>query len=141
MSNIIIPGQHQAAPKGQIRGNYVVQRSNDLSFHTVAGQPTGAELSLLRQVMSTLMRYYGGYVWDVHVNGGVIKILNQSLSGKWGFILKQRDYATASELEKQVMRAGGELLERFNLAAQRRNNDKVRELKKDFTGLATFHKD
>ena len=137
MSNVIIPAEHRAAPVG----NYVVQRSNSLDFHVVQGKPSAAELSLLRQVVGTLHKHYGGYVWDVHVNQGVIKVLNKSLSGKWGYVLKSTDFATASELQRAVIIAGGEVLERFHLQAGKRNNDKVRELKKDFVGNKIFDKD
>lgn len=141
MSNIIIPTQHQAAPKGQIRGNYAVSRSTDTSYHVVNGEPTPAELSLLRNVMVTLMKHYPRYVWDVHVNEGVIKVMNQSLSGKFGFILKADGYATASELDRQVINAGGEILERFRLKATGRNEDRMKNLQRDFAGLPTFDKD
>lgn len=137
MANIHIPAQHQAAPKG----NYLVGRTTGFEMHVVQGQPTGPERALLRQCMATLLKYYGGYIWDVHVNAGVIKILNQTLSGKYGFILRISDYATSSELDRQLIRAGGEILERFRLKATRRNEDRVQNLDRDFLGLPTFDKD
>ena len=53
------------------------------------------------------------------------------LSGRWGFVLKEDqldpDY-------KSVMRAGGEILERYNVRRGAASTDEIKNLDRDFSG-------
>lgn len=75
------------------------------------------DVQLCQIVGATLCRHYSGWEWRVEVDHakGLIDIRNQTLSGSMGMRLKMSGHATASELEDIAMRAGGEILERYNM--------------------------
>lgn len=85
----------------------------------------------LAQVLTTT---YPGYSWGVHVNsrGGVVNILNLTFSGEMGYRFKIRKLDT--DLPRLVMRAGGEILERFDHPRRRFDADIHRALPRDFRG-------
>jgi hypothetical protein len=88
---------------------------------------------LARNMAETLNRHYPGHLWAVTCEGdkGIATVRNLRLSGRWGFILKLR------EMDKNmrcVMRAGGELLERYRLARRAFNQDHYEALPTDFAG-------
>ena len=91
---------------------------------------------LAKGMADVLHRNYPGHLWGVHVdsNGGIAVVRNLALSGNWGFILKIKDLHTDPTL-KSVMRAGGELLERYNLARGKLKQDQIQDLKRDFRGI------
>jgi hypothetical protein len=64
----------------------------------------------------SLVKYYPGHEWRVEVDRrkGFIDILNVDLSGSHGCRIPMNGYATTSELDKLMMRFGGEILERYN---------------------------
>ena len=66
----------------------------------------------------TLKQAYPGYYWGVRVlsTQGVMQIVLLSATSRYGFTLKLADIYSASDLSKEVMRAGGEMLERFGLS-------------------------
>ena len=90
------------------------------------------ELLLSKKVGEHLNKHYPGHLWAVHVRGGVVMVQNLLLSGKWGFILKEKDLDPDL---KMVMRAGGELLERYNVSRGRLSNASMANVKKSNTGL------
>lgn len=94
------------------------------------------DLILAKQMAETLHKHYPGHLWAVTCEGakGIATVRNLALSGNWGFILKLRDHYSASSFEREVMRAGGELLERFKLRAGRANQDAIAALPLDFAG-------
>lgn len=87
-----------------------------------------------------LHKHYPGYLWGVNVDpqGGIMTVMNLTLSGEWGFIIK---LAKLDPEYRAVMRGGGEILERFRLSRSRRGEDATRELKRDFKGCPQFSKD
>jgi hypothetical protein len=87
---------------------------------------------LAKNVGEHLHRHYPGHLWAVNVGGGVVTVQNLSLSGKWGFRIFENEIDPDY---KCVMRAGGELLERFNL---RRGaaRDEVSLLRRNLRGEA-----
>lgn len=87
-----------------------------------------------RNILQTLMRLYPGYNWRVLVNNGLADIRCTNLSGKLGFIIKLPSVYSASELDRLVMRAGGEILERYKVNRGKLQEDKLIELPKDFSG-------
>jgi hypothetical protein len=100
------------------------------------------DLITAKNMAETLHKHYPGHLWGVHCDwkGGVADIRNLGLSGNWGFriVLKgPNGFYTASDLDKQVMRGGGELLERFR---QRRGaaNEAIHHIAKDFAGRKQF---
>lgn len=92
---------------------------------------------LVKNVAETLLRHYPGHLWAVNINeeGGVITVMNLALSGNWGFLLKLSTVQNDPDL-KSVMRAGGELLERYRLRRGRYEPGAVGDLKRDIRGNA-----
>lgn len=82
--------------------------------------------------------------WAVNVNvkGGVAYVYNLALSGRMGYLL-HLDNLMAITGEKEIMRAGGEILERYGLPRNVRliNNDRLAALKRDFAGNLTAFTD
>lgn len=78
---------------------------------------------LARNVGDILEKKYPGWMWFVYVQDGVVFIRSMRLSGRFGFVIKEEhidnDY-------KAIMRAGGEMLERYNQSRQGFNYDKWR---------------
>lgn len=77
----------------------------------VSGQDLAIELSKL------LLDHYPGHQWMVHVNsdGGVIDIKNLVVSPTHGYRILRHDLYAHEALRKEVLRGGGEILERGGL--------------------------
>lgn len=94
------------------------------------------EMTVASQVGELLHVAYPGYVWRVTVLQGVVTVHNAMLSGQWGFLLK---IASLDPEGKVVVRAGGELLERYNLTRaknKRAGQEEMKEVERDFRGEA-----
>lgn len=89
-----------------------------------------------KNMAEVLHRHYPGHLWGVNCDGrtGMIYIRNLSLSGEMGFKLKMPDIYSASDLDKEVMRAGGEILERYRLSRGKFDAAQHAGLKQDFAG-------
>lgn len=93
--------------------------SNILIFENKAKAERHANDVLMAKTASEdLCRAYPGWMWGVHVDGeaGLCDIKNFNLSGNWGYRLKLSDIYSASSFQADVIRAGGEILERFHQA-------------------------
>lgn len=109
---------------------------------TDAPQVTAWEMTLAKQMAEALHRTYPGHLWavDVSERTGMANIRDLFLSGQWGFRLKVANTAhfSASDFERRVIRAGGELLERFRISRARLSHgqiaDAVNELPTNFAG-------
>jgi hypothetical protein len=81
-------------------------------------KPSSARLAAtIEHKLNTEYPAFSGY-WVVTVNeiGGTIEVTNEMLSGKFGFLMHT---AKIDPELKKVVRAGGELLERYNIARNR----------------------
>lgn len=69
---------------------------------------------LVKDAADILERNYPGWLWAVQPDekGGVINIFSFRLSGQWGYTL-HTSRLQADPTMRDVVRAGGELLERF----------------------------
>ena len=76
-----------------------------------------ADVVLAKNSADLLEQHYPGYLWAVNVNseGGVMDIKNYRVSYKYGYRLFLSEVYQDPTL-KCVIRAGGEILERANLA-------------------------
>jgi hypothetical protein len=76
------------------------------------------DVALAKRITEVLMKHYPGHPWAVYVDGehGMAHIKNMGLSGNWGFMLHINFLEPdPNSLDRKVMRAGGELLERYNI--------------------------
>lgn len=77
-------------------------------------------LHTTRMIGETLEAHYPGWLWYVEVRGGVAIIKSMHANPRYGYTLNLvADHYSASDLAKQVLRAGGELLERLNMPRRR----------------------
>ena len=100
--------------------------------------PTVAELYLARRITEVLQKHYRGHLWGVNVRRSVATIHNFSLSGNYGYVLHVEKIKGEDDLKRGVVRAGGEILERYRLERGMVNGDQLRGLKRDFAGRPIF---
>ena len=98
------------------------------------------DMVLAKTAADALDKAYPGHLWAVDVNGGMLNIRNLLLSGEWGYRIKQASLFTASDLNARVLKAGGEILERFALARSRFSEAQYGDLKTNIAGLPVFSK-
>ena len=85
------------------------------------------DVLLAKLISETLEKHYPGWGWMVHVDseGGVVNIINgvmnANLNKQYGYVLKMAalNNNTYPMIVKEVVMAGGELLERMNLPRSR----------------------
>lgn len=72
-----------------------------------------------KEVADLLLTHYPGYLWAVSIDSretvGMLDIRNLSLSGKWGFRLPLKQYFDGLDTRRKIVRAGGEMLERYRM--------------------------
>ena len=78
---------------------------------------TANEMILAKDMAEALNGAYPGHLWAVNVQEaqGIATVHDLYLSGTWGFTLKLDKNYSASDFKRRVIRAGGELLERFRV--------------------------
>ncbi len=103
---------------------------------TDAPQVTANDMVMAKTMAETLHAAYPGHLWAVTCDGksGMADVRNLYLSGNWGFRLKLHAIYSASEFKREVLRAGGELLERYRLRRGSFNMDQHASLKTNFAG-------
>lgn len=99
---------------------------------------TANEYVQAKTVADNLHRHYPGHLWAVNVSGSVINIFNLNLSGRNGYTLHIPGQFSASDFDRQVVRAGGEILERYHQARTKLNEDRLAEAPMDFAGNLLF---
>lgn len=82
---------------------------------TDAPQVAANELVMAKNMADLLHRHYPGHLWAVNVDGGMANVRNLALSGQWGFRIKVPLIYSASQFDRKVVMAGGELLERYRV--------------------------
>jgi len=92
-----------------------------------------------RNMAETLHKHYPGHLWAVTCEGtkGIATVRNMALSGNWGFVLKLSRVYSDTHL-RCVVKSGGELLERFNLARGLAYQDKIEGLPQIASGTPVF---
>ena len=78
-----------------------------------------------RQAVWALHRHFPNYSWTVESNlsQGVMNVKLKGLSGYAGYVLPYRYLLTELDWRRNLLIAGGELLERLGLARSRPNPD------------------
>jgi hypothetical protein len=105
-------------------------------------QARALDMSLAKQIAEALHRHYPQQLWGVNVEArtGLITIRNLYLAGNWGYQLKMGRMYSASSLEKDAVRAGGEILERFRMSRGAFDVDRWSSAPVDFAGRLLFDK-
>ncbi len=95
-----------------------------------------------KQVLEILTPLYPNHGWHVECKGGVLIIKHLEASGHRGLIgmLRKMDQLPrgGAPLKREVMRAGGELLERAKLARSGRTDDPVTSFELDDAELQKY---
>lgn len=104
--------------------------------HNDYGMPLPEEMQMAADVSNKLMQCYPGYPWMVNADivGGLVTI-QLDFSGRWGCTLYWKTVEHDRAEMKEVMRAGGELLERFRLKRGVADEVQIYNMPVDFTGL------
>lgn len=104
----------------------------------VTDNPKGAMIDVLtaRTMAEYLHQAYPGHLWAVSCDTrtGFADVRNLALSGNWGFRIRLSGIYSASGFRKDVLKAGGEILERYRLARGAYDDAQLADLKTDFAG-------
>jgi hypothetical protein len=104
---------------------------------------TGAnDMLLAKEIADALNSHYPGHLWAVNVDGpnGLANIRDLMLSGQMGYVLKLGNMFSASDFRRDVIRAGGEILERFRMARGRFDEGQYGGLQTNFAGDFVFER-
>jgi predicted enzyme related to lactoylglutathione lyase len=83
---------------------------------------------MAKNVAEMLEKKYPGWLWAVSVDRGLVTVKSMMLSGNWGFVLHENKID--NDL-KSVVKAGGEILERYNQHRGKFNQTKYSDLTMD----------
>ena len=111
-------------------------QNNILLANEYTEQQDTYDLAMSKEIAEALNQQYPGHLWAVRVQGeyGVASIHNLMLSGEWGYrLLRDKNYSV-SDLRTRAIKAGGEILERFNVKRGRLNDDHMATMATDFAG-------
>lgn len=105
-------------------------------LHQDSPECAANDVLMATEMAKALDDAYPNHLWAVTCEGktGIATIRNLRLSGNRGFILKLPTVYSASEFKKRVVMAGGEVLERYQIARGRLNMNNIRDCKTDFAG-------
>lgn len=103
---------------------------------TDAPQLDANDLIFAKEMAEALHQAYPNHLWAVTCDGvqGVATIRNLALSGLWGYRLLLPKIYSMSQFKAKVLRAGGEILERFGQRRGTANDDHLAALSLDFSG-------
>lgn len=107
-----------------------------------APQQCANDMVMAKNIADALNNHYPGHLWAINVDGanGIVTIMDLMLSGTWGYLLKIPAIYSESSFKQDVLRAGGEILERFRMARGRFDEAQYAQLATDFAGQPEFDK-
>lgn len=73
------------------------------------------DMQKAQEVGDTLQKTYPGHMWMVLFQGNALVVKNLAISTHYGFVIKHHNAFSASDLARQAVLAGGELLERAGM--------------------------
>ena len=96
----------------------------------VGHQIDDADRLLASMMGEILHKAYPGHLWAIYVNseptGGVVNVFNLRISHKYGYVFHLKDlYPLDDIFKKKVLNAGGEILERANMARSAATGEKA----------------
>lgn len=125
-----------------MHGETVSHTLIDIESPEAAMHRTANDQNMAKMLCERLQQHYPGHLWAVNVEGrtGLITIRNLYLSGQWGYVLKIGHVYSASSLERDAVRAGGEILERFRLSRAQFKAEQYADKPVDVAGRLLFDK-
>lgn len=89
-----------------------------------------------KNAADVLHKHYPGHLWAVAIDkqARMLDVRNLALSGRWGFRIRLPELFSGTSFDKAVMRAGGEVLERYKVSRRKANEDELAALPVDFSG-------
>lgn len=95
-----------------------------------------ADFERSKEIAEALNAQYPGHLWAVRVQGkqGIATIHNMALSHDYGYVIKLDAIYSSSMMRYKAIKAGGEILERFNVMRGRADDEAMDALPKDFAG-------
>lgn len=80
---------------------------------------------------------YPGYRWRIEpdLRGGIVNIRCEHANCQYGYTLKPQLYCSETEWRAAIVRAGGEILERFHLSRRKFDEAAFLTRPRDFAGL------
>jgi hypothetical protein len=90
-----------------------------------------------KDVADYLERAYPGWLWALSASGktGICSIRSMRLSAEWGYILKMKDIQDDPVRRRRlVLRAAGDILERFGVKPGRYTREQFMRIKRDVAG-------
>lgn len=98
------------------------------------------DLLMSKTIAEALHEAYPGQRWAITCDSetGIITIRNLWLSGTWGYLMKIKEIYSASQLRHDVLVAGGEVMERFNMMRGRFDESRYHQMKTNFAGQLEF---
>lgn len=98
--------------------------------------PSINELNMMRDASDRLTTMYPGYLWAVAVEGSVMNVWCANIPTRYGYTIKIPAIYSASWLDVELMRAGGEILERYSQSRSKRATMDPSLLRRDARGQA-----
>jgi hypothetical protein len=131
MSNVWIPPQHRADQNSGMSGGAAVIE--------MPGQSVDVnEMLLVKRTFAALEKAYPGHSWSVMVKQGIMDIqLCSAFTGNMGYTIKHMQSYSASDLDRQIVKAGGELLERYRQRRGRLDDASLYSQRRDAAGRLT----
>jgi len=107
-----------------------------------AASTCASDMILAKEMADTLNTHYPGHLWAINVDGknGVANVHDLMLNGQWGYRLKLVNIYSASEFKRDVIRAGGEILERFKMRRGRFDESQYSQLATNSIGDFVFER-
>ena len=94
---------------------------------------------LVKRAPDLLEKHYPGWAWAVQPDerGGVMNIFSFKLSGEWGYRFRLKDVQGDPKVcDPKIVRAGGEILERFGVPRGKYSYELWKATRKDIAGVA-----
>jgi hypothetical protein len=108
-----------------------------LVYHPDQLEEHGSAVLLAKDIADQLEKHYPGWLWGIGVDskGGIVTIRSLRLSAEWGYVLKL-DWVQHDPVDRRrrVLKAGGEILERYGVKARQFNREQFARIRRDLAG-------
>lgn len=99
---------------------------SDLITENPVGRAT--DVIMAKNCAELLHAHYPGHLWAVDCDGKFLNVRNLFLSGNWGWRVRVDFLYSDGDFTKKIIKAGGELLERYHLSRGKFDADEYASL-------------